>query len=71
VDVTIRRAVPADAEALTSLANLLEAAGFAAVAAFPRALEADWPPGTERLVAEADGEIAALGRCRITSRGDG
>ena len=60
MDVTIRRAVPADAEALTALANLLEAAGFATVAAFRRTLESDWPAGTERLVAETGGEVAGF-----------
>lgn len=68
--VTIRRAVPDDAEALTALTNLLEAAGFATVPAFRHTLEADWPPGTERLVAEDGGEIVALARCRVaTGRG--
>jgi GNAT superfamily N-acetyltransferase len=71
VDVTIRRAGPADAETLTALANLLEAAGFATVEAFRRTLETDWPAGTERLVAEVDGEVAALGRCRVTAERGG
>jgi GNAT superfamily N-acetyltransferase len=66
-----RRAVPGDAEALAALANLLEVTSFASPSSFRTVLEHDWPPGTERLVAEATGRIVAFGRCRVAGDGNG
>lgn len=69
--MSIRRAVPDDADALAALANALEVTSFASARSFRPVLERDWPPGTERLVADEDGRIVAFGRCRVAGDGNG
>jgi GNAT superfamily N-acetyltransferase len=66
----IRRATAGDAEELAALANALEVTSFASPGSFRPVLEHDWPPGTERLVAEDGGRIVAFARSRLAGDAD-
>lgn len=67
----IRLVEPDDAEAVVSLINDYDVTSFATARALRSVLEHEDPPGTERLVAEAGGEIVGFSRCRLAADGAG